>query len=350
MSWEIVKTQSFPNMGESLFWEQARELWSEVQEDDCFDVHFDDPAEAHAQAEAAQYAKAPDGSVLAYTETGDLCGDPVFMMHGTPGSRKGPLPKASLLYRAGIRLITYDRPGYGLSTWGDAERRMRPGDSAVHVAAIADEIGIDKFVVAGRSGGARHALACLAELPDRVMAGGILAGPAPEGIFEDIDQHAGEAAENVETFTVMPDSEKQEKYTRLARQIRKYGGMAMLGYLASQLQPDDRRIIVGHRLVAPLIKTYEEAIRCGSNGWLYDLAGAEDWGFDPENIEQKVKIWHGPDDGTVSTNQAYILDAILRGSILEVPRHGTHFTSFSVTADIIKQVITLASEVSAIHL
>lgn len=341
---ETLKARSIPNMGP--FWEQAHELWTRAHEDECEDVRFDDPAEAAvlAEAEGVQYAQAPDGSGLAYTETGDLHGDPVFLMHGTPGSRKGPLPKAGLLYRARIRLITYDRPGYGLSAWGDPQRRMRLSDSAVHVAAIADRIGIDKFVVVGRSGGARHALACLAELPDRVVAGGVLAGPAPEGIFEDIDQHAGEAAENVETFTVMSESDKREKYTRLARQIRKYGGMFMLGYLASQLHENDRRIIINHGLVRPLMETYEEGVRCGGDGWVRDLDGAEDWGFDPEDIEQQVKLWHGPHDRTVSTNQAYALEKMISEGILEVPPEGTHFTSFSVTTDIMKQAITLAGE------
>jgi pimeloyl-ACP methyl ester carboxylesterase len=42
---------------------------------------------------------------------GDPAGQPVFFLHGTPGSRlfcPDPDP--------GVRLITLDRPGYGLST------------------------------------------------------------------------------------------------------------------------------------------------------------------------------------------------------------------------------------------
>ncbi|MGW4094302.1 alpha/beta fold hydrolase [Nocardia sp. NPDC004718] len=85
-------------------------------------------------------------------------------MHGTPGSRVDTAPP-ELLDRLGIRLITYDRPGYG----GSAPPRegMTIADGAGHVAAIADHLGIDTFAVVGRSGGTPYAAAAAALLPDR---------------------------------------------------------------------------------------------------------------------------------------------------------------------------------------
>ncbi|MEV5498836.1 alpha/beta fold hydrolase [Nonomuraea fuscirosea] len=100
-------------------------------------------------------------------------GSPVFYLHGTPGSRVGPLPKHGLLYRLGIRLITYDRPGYG-----DSDRQVgrQVGDVASDVATIADRLGLDRFAVVGRSGGGPHALACAALLGDRVTRAAVLVG------------------------------------------------------------------------------------------------------------------------------------------------------------------------------
>jgi len=46
----------------------------------------------------------------------------VFLLHGTPGSRMGPRPRSSLLYRLGVRLICHDRPGYGDSTRHEGRR------------------------------------------------------------------------------------------------------------------------------------------------------------------------------------------------------------------------------------
>lgn len=56
-----------------------------------------------------------DGRRLSVEVTGDLDGSPVFLLHGTPGSRLGPRPRSLLLHRLGVRLISFDRPGYGSS-------------------------------------------------------------------------------------------------------------------------------------------------------------------------------------------------------------------------------------------
>lgn len=70
-----------------------------------------------------------------------------------------------MLYRLGVRLITFDRPGYG-----DSDRL--PGRPVAHAAAdvetIADALDLAEFAVVGRSGGAPHALACAALLPHRI--------------------------------------------------------------------------------------------------------------------------------------------------------------------------------------
>src|SRR5688572_21098379 len=109
--------------------------------------------------------KAAGGPDLSVSISGSDDGEPVFLLHGTPGSRLGPKPRTSVLYRLGVRLICYDRPGYG----GSARRGKRTvADAARDVAAIADQLGIERFAVAGRSGGGPHALACAALLPDRV--------------------------------------------------------------------------------------------------------------------------------------------------------------------------------------
>src|SRR6478752_3794842 len=55
-----------------------------------------------------------DGRALTFRDWGDRSGRPVFYLHGGPGSRllRGPDLDDS---RLGVRLITYDRPGYGRS-------------------------------------------------------------------------------------------------------------------------------------------------------------------------------------------------------------------------------------------
>ena len=65
-------------------------------------------------------------------------GKPVFLLHGTPGGRNGPRPRGIVLYRLGIRLICYDRPGYG-----DSDRQY----GRTVADAVTDTSSIRKVVV-----------------------------------------------------------------------------------------------------------------------------------------------------------------------------------------------------------
>lgn len=93
-----------------------------------------------------------DGRALTYAQHGDPAGRPVFVMHGTPGSRIGPIPRASRLYPQGVRLIAYDRPGYGGS---DRLPGRAVGHAASDVVELADALKIERFAVVGRSGAHR---------------------------------------------------------------------------------------------------------------------------------------------------------------------------------------------------
>jgi pimeloyl-ACP methyl ester carboxylesterase len=91
---------------------------------------------------------------VAVTDVGEQGGVPVLYHHGTPGTG---------LYRPvpGIRMIGYDRPGYG----GSARRVGRDvAAAAADVEAIVDALGIERFATWGVSGGGPHALACAALL------------------------------------------------------------------------------------------------------------------------------------------------------------------------------------------
>ena len=95
-----------------------------------------------------------DGRQVSVDSYGDPNGFPVFLLHGTPGSRSGPVPRPPLLYRLGIRLISYDRPGYGDS---DRQQGRSVADAAADVLDIADHLELESFSVVGRSGGGPHA-------------------------------------------------------------------------------------------------------------------------------------------------------------------------------------------------
>jgi pimeloyl-ACP methyl ester carboxylesterase len=104
-----------------------------------------------------------DGRRISYAEYGDPDGQPVFLVHGTPGSRLYWKSFPGFPFRPDLHLIAPDRPGYGLSDW-------RPGrtitDWADDVAALADALGLHRFVMIGVSGGGPETLACAWKIPD----------------------------------------------------------------------------------------------------------------------------------------------------------------------------------------
>jgi pimeloyl-ACP methyl ester carboxylesterase len=103
--------------------------------------------------------------------------------------------------RCGVRVITYDRPGYGRST---RLKGRSIADAAGDVVAIADHLGLDQFGVIGVSGGGPHALAVAAKAPERVTRCATIVSGAPYD------------ADGLDYFADMP-GEEQRAYDRLPR-------------------------------------------------------------------------------------------------------------------------------------
>jgi pimeloyl-ACP methyl ester carboxylesterase len=105
-----------------------------------------------------------DGRTLSYAEFGPSTGRPVIYFHGTPGSRL-QAPGRDALFKQNIRLIAFDRPGYGNSTAIGARALTA---TAQDVQALADHLGLETFGCLGVSGGAPYAAAVAQELGPRV--------------------------------------------------------------------------------------------------------------------------------------------------------------------------------------
>ena len=65
------------------------------------------------------------GRVLRYQIAGTAHGHAVFLLHGAMGSRLVHNSLSAAASDAGIRLVSYDRPGYGGSTRSRPHRRRR---------------------------------------------------------------------------------------------------------------------------------------------------------------------------------------------------------------------------------
>lgn len=269
-----------------------------------------------------------DGRRLAIEVSGAPEGYPVFLLHGTPGSRNGPKPRGIVLYRLGVKLITYDRPGYGRSS-RCAGRSV--ADAAADVAEIADALNINRFFVVGRSGGGPHALACAALLGDRVIRTAVLVGLAPSET-PDLDWFDGMADSNVEEYTAAESDQKElmRMLRTRAKDVRK-DPASMVHFLEPQMTSSDLRVVgdVGVRKL--LHDTYQEALKPGAAGWIDDaLAFRKPWGFELGEINTPVLLWHGEKDTFSPVSHAHWLRSRLRNVELKLQSDAAHFSAIEV--------------------
>jgi alpha/beta hydrolase fold len=177
----------------------SRCLLEQVLEDCCEGSPAEISEQRRSQRPKEPRCKQSKSRLIAYEEWGDLRGRPMFQLHGTPGSRLSRHLDATLYPSRHLHVVTIDRPGYGGST---ALPGRRVSHGAHDVAAFADELGLDRFFVVGGSGGGPHALACAAELGDRVLGCAPVASAAPL-IPAEID---GLLGINHKGFQVLADS------------------------------------------------------------------------------------------------------------------------------------------------
>ncbi|KAL0347218.1 UNVERIFIED_CONTAM: hypothetical protein Scaly_1737800 [Sesamum calycinum] len=120
----------------------------------------------------------PDGRYIAYHEMGvpaDTARYSIIMPHAFLSSRLGGILgiKVSLLEEFGVRLISYDLPGFGES---DPHPNRNLNSSALDMSHLADSVGVKgKFWVLGYSSGSLHAWASLKYIPDKVAGVAMLA-------------------------------------------------------------------------------------------------------------------------------------------------------------------------------
>jgi pimeloyl-ACP methyl ester carboxylesterase len=272
-------------------------------------------------------------------EWGNPAGHPVFLMHGTPGSRLGPLPAGQVLEELGIRLITFDRPGYGQS---DRLASRLVADAANDVRAIADALGIDQFAVLGRSGGGPHALACAAVLGRRVTRACAQASLAP-WTADGLDWFAGMANSNVREFTMAADGPAALTgfLTRVAAEIRSTP-QRHVAALVPEMPEADRRAASDGAIQALLAETFAEALRRSADGWIDDdLAFCSPWGFDPADIGVPVLLWQGEDDVFSPAAHARWLADRIPGAILCVRSATAHFGALKAASDALSWLIGL---------
>jgi pimeloyl-ACP methyl ester carboxylesterase len=258
----------------------------------------------------------------------------VFLLHGTPGSRIGPLPRSAILHRLGVRLISFDRPGYGES---DRLPGRRVADAAADVSAIADAFGLGKFAVVGRSGGGPHALACAALLPERTTKAAVLVGIAPREA-EGLDWLDGMTESNVAEYSAVARGYEQiATVTRAAAEAVRADPASLLTMLQDQLPDPDQRVVADRGIRSLLLAAYAEALRISEHGWIDDdVAFHAPWGFDPAAVTVPVLLWHGASDTFSPVSHVKWLAERIPNATVVVQAGAAHFGALDVFPDVLR--------------
>jgi pimeloyl-ACP methyl ester carboxylesterase len=269
---------------------------------------------------------APDGRALRVYESGKRHGTPVLAIYGTPSSGVIYAPHTADAETKGIRLITWDRPGYGDST-------PRPGRSVADVVedvvAIADELELERFVVWGVSGGGPHALACAALLDSRVGAVASLASPAPYDA-DGLDWSAGMGEDNIEEFAATLEGRLalEPLLKRHAAGFAEISAEEIRSIWATLLSPADLEVTTG-RFAEFMLENVRRALDPSVEGWVEDdLAFVEPWGFALEDIGVPVLLWHGVHDRFVPIEHGRWLADRIPGVEARLSEEDGHLTLY----------------------
>jgi pimeloyl-ACP methyl ester carboxylesterase len=263
-----------------------------------------------ALVKTEQTLQLPDGRTLGFAEYGSVDGQVLVYCHGYPGSRLEAAALAADATAAQVRVLSLDRPGFGRSSFQEDRSFL---DWPQDVVALTEHLGIGRFVVVGTSGGAPYALACAQQIPERLIACGIVSAVAPVTLST--------ADMNWQTRLIVflvhqPPWLLTPLFGAMARPFRdeQHARAAMTKTLRHMGQPD-REAVLAYGLVDVLAASARETYRQGVRGAVYEgqLYG-RDWGFQLEDLDfQPLYLWHGARDTNVPIGRARRMASKLAG-------------------------------------
>jgi pimeloyl-ACP methyl ester carboxylesterase len=259
----------------------------------------------------------PDGRVLAYEDYGVATGFPVLSFHGGLSSRLDAAPAHEAAVAAGVRLISPDRPGIGLSTY---QRGRRLTDWPADVAHLTEALGIGKFAVMGWSAGGAYAAICAAVMGERVTAAALLSSAVPLDLY---GTTRGLSMED-RVLLVLTRRTPWLASALMNVSIVNASNARLFRAVMRTFPPADRSVLTEWGPPDHALSFVREAMRQGTEGCVQDyrIFGAP-WGFSLEEIHVPVDIWEGSDDNTGPPGyRAFLKRHIPQATIHLVPGEG----------------------------
>jgi pimeloyl-ACP methyl ester carboxylesterase len=283
----------------------------------------------------------PDGRELETEISGPEDGRVLVFHHGTPGCHLQLPQMQQAAAERGLRLVTWARPGYAGST---RHHGRTVASVAADTAAVLDVLGAEDCLVAGRSGGGPHALACAALLPDRVRAALVIAGVGPHDA-PGLEFMAGMGADNVKEFGAAEGGEAElvPFLEQWRPELLEITGEQIATSLTSLLPPVDVAILDGD-LADHLAEGFRVALSRGVEGWCDDdLAFVTDWGFALDDVRVPVSIWQGSEDLMVPFSHGEWLASHVPGATAHLQQGEGHLSvAVRELGDVLDELVAAA--------
>jgi pimeloyl-ACP methyl ester carboxylesterase len=256
-----------------------------------------------------------DSTTIRWCEFGDPAGRPVLHYHDTPGSRLELAWADDGLQQLGVRMVTFDRPGYGASTQAPYSLTSGAGIGV----AVADAAGVDRFAVMGWSGGGPFALATAVVAPQRVTAVGVVSGAGP---FQRIPGALnGLAGADVEAVTYLPGDQETAAglfASGFPSADAFPDGPSVAAVFGDAMSPRDQQLLANDQLADILAADLREALRQGTGlggGW-DNVAWVGEWDFDLASVRCPTHLWYGDDDRMAGPTHGHYLSTHLPAATL----------------------------------
>jgi pimeloyl-ACP methyl ester carboxylesterase len=285
---------------------------------------------------APSLTRLSDGRLLAWYEFGDPRGVPCVYTPGTPESGLAGSCYHRAAADAGVRWISVDKPGYGHSDLAPRRTlRAWPDD----VAQLADHLELERFAVAGESGGGPHAVVVAAALADRVSVAVLLAGMGPG---HERWVRVGMRPSNVLLFWI---ARLAPGLLRLPLAVMRQAvaspglaqRMATSGPAPDRQAAQDPEYLLRHDAVP-------DAFRGGTRAAAQELAlFARPWGVELDSVTTPVHLWHGTADVNVPLPVGRALAQALPNACEHIVEGAAHSVGFARRREVM-QVIVQAQE------
>ena len=284
-----------------------------------------------------------DGRILQYTIIGAPALDRVALyFHGTPESRLTTrCADKEKLARLGVSVVSFDRPGYGLSTPHKFSLRSVADDAH----ALLAHLGVNRAALIGQSGGGPFALAYASLYPVEVT--GVVATSSP-GSFTEVpgawellsaaDQQAAELIDiDADRAAGLFDADFRTFCGPLAGDFQ-----AAEDYVRSILA-NDPQIADDPHLLRALTASLREGVRQGVRACSWDnVAWIGRWGVDLTAISAPTTLIYGARDASTPRSHGEWLSTQIPGAIVTIWEDSGHLGILQKFEEVFTYLINLS--------